>query len=239
MKTLLILAGSLCATTYAGAQEIAPVKTTFEDMEVVLNQAGFESYAYDLSSFLEGDTRYDVAIRIKEYDGGKELDNDRVFHLGSTRVLRSDLPEEYRAEIPDSVLLDRERGIISESGRLVLGRYPTGVDSVARWVLYLENGSRGSARLDLKAVITSDNPPFYGYESRVFMKSGFEPGKFIPLIFFGSMWYDAQHGFYRFCGESEIDPDLTKGMIVKQVPHFYVFGVELTAKDAPAPSAEP
>lgn len=144
MKTLLILAGSLCATTYAGAQEIAPVKTTFEDMEVVLNQAGFESYAYDLSSFLEGDTRYDVAIRIKEYDGGKELDNDRVFHLGPTRMLLNDIPEEYRAEIPDSVMLDSERGILRESGRLVLGRYPSGVDSVARWVFHLENGGRGS-----------------------------------------------------------------------------------------------
>ena len=230
MKTLLILAGSLCATTYAGAQEIAPVKTTFEDMEVVLNQAGFESYAYDLSSFLECNARYDVAIRIKEYDGGKELDNDRVFHLGPTRMLLNDFPEEYRAEIPDSVMLDSERGILRESGRLVLGRYPTGIDSVARWVLSLENGGRGSARLDLKAVITSDNPPFYGYESRPFVKSGFESGKFIPLIFFGSMWYDAQYGIFRFCGESEIDPDLTTGMIVKQVPHFYVLGVEFTAK---------
>ena len=120
MKTLLILAGSLCATTYAGAQEIAPVKTTFEDMEVVLNQAGFESYAYDLSSFLEGDTRYDVAIRIKEYDGGKELDNDRVFHLGPTRMLLNDFPEEYRAEIPDSVI--SETGVIEIALRDMKGQ---------------------------------------------------------------------------------------------------------------------
>ena len=120
MKTLLILAGSLCATTYAGAQEIAPVKTTFEDMEVVLNQAGFESYAYDLSSFLEGDTRYDVAIRIKEYDGGKELDNDRVFHLGPTRMLLNDIPEEYRAEIPDSVI--SETGVIEIALRDMKGQ---------------------------------------------------------------------------------------------------------------------
>lgn len=230
MKRLLILAGVLCSTTLAWAQEIVPVKATFDDMEVVLNHAGFESYAYDLSAFLEGDACYDVAIRIKEYDGGKELDNDRVLHLGSTRLMLSDFPDETRAESPDSMLLDPERRILCEGRRLVLGRYPSGIDSVARWVFSLENNGRRSLPLEMKAVLTPDNPPFYNYRSRPFAKSGFESGKFIPLIFFGSVWYDAQCGLFRFCGEREIDPDLTKGTIVRQVPHFYILGAELTAK---------
>lgn len=230
MKRLLLLIGALFIAASVEAQEITPADVTFDDMRTVLESAGFASYAYDLRSFLQDDGSYEVAIRIKEYDGDRALDNDRVLHLGSTRLLLSDFPEETRAEIPDSMLLDPERGIIREGGRLVLGRYPTGIDSISRWVFSLENGGRGSLQFDLKAVHAPDQAPFYSYESRPFVMSGFESGRFIPLLLFGSMWYDAQAGVFRFCGEREIDPDLTKGVIVKQVPHFYILGVELTAK---------
>lgn len=229
MKRLLFLVGTLCMAAAVDAQEITPADVTFDDMRVVLESAGFETYAYDLTSFLEDDTRYEVAVSVKEYDGGKEPVDDWTFHLGSTRVLLSDFSAETRAEIPDSMLLDKKRGIVRQSGRLVLGRYPSMTDSVARWVFSLENGGRGSMQLDLKAVQVPDKEPFYSYESRPFAKSGFEAGKFIPLVFFGSMWYDEKAGVYRQCGESEIAPDLSSE-IVGSVPHFYVMGVVLTPK---------
>lgn len=229
MKRLLFLVGALCMSATVGAQEISPADVTFDDMRVVLESAGFEAYAYDLSSLLEDDTRYEVAVSVKEYDGGKESVDDWTFHLGSTRVLLSDFSAETRAEIPDSILLDKKRGIVRQSGRIVLGRYPSGADSVARWVFSLENGGRGSMQLNMKAVKVPGNEPLYSYMSRPFSKSSFEAGKFIPLVFFGSMWYDAKAGVYRQCGESEIAPDLSSEM-VGHVPHFYVMGVVLTPK---------
>lgn len=41
----------------------------------------------------------------------------------------------------------------------------------------------------------------------------------------GSAWYDPHIEMFRFCGESEIAPDLSQE-IVSHVPHFYVIGVE-------------
>ena len=48
----------------------------------------------------------------------------------------------------------------------------------------------------------------------------------IPLVFFGSGWYDKRFNVTRFCGESEIDPQL-QAEIVKDVPHAYVVGMRL------------
>ena len=49
----------------------------------------------------------------------------------------------------------------------------------------------------------------------------------IPLILYGSGWVDEQYGFMRFCGEREIDGNDKTGMILSNVPHYYVVGVEL------------
>ena len=51
----------------------------------------------------------------------------------------------------------------------------------------------------------------------------------IPLVFLGSWWYDKRSNFIRFCGESEIDPQL-QSQIVKDVPHAYVVGMRLEKK---------
>ena len=233
MKRTLLLFGALFVTTLAGAQQIASADATLDDVRFVLERAGFETYAYDLSQFLDGDTCYDVAFRVREYVAGKPVDGDQVFHAGRTRMLLSDYPEQARAEIPDSVLLDPERGIVRESARIVFGRYPSGADSVAQWAFSLENAAKGSFRLELEAQKAPDSDTrFYSYYTRPFVMSRFESGRFIPLLFFGSMWYDARFGFFRFCGEKVIDPDLSKNQLVEHVPHFYVLGVELTAMGA-------
>ena len=52
----------------------------------------------------------------------------------------------------------------------------------------------------------------------------------IPLVFFGSWWYDKRFNVTRFCGESEIDPQL-QAEIVKDVPHAYVVGMRLEKKE--------
>ncbi len=37
----------------------------------------------------------------------------------------------------------------------------------------------------------------------------------------------SKYGFMRFCGEREIDGNDKTGMILSNVPHYYVVGVEL------------
>jgi hypothetical protein len=46
---------------------------------------------------------------------------------------------------------------------------------------------------------------------------------------FGSSWYDERFNIYRFCGENEINPDMSSE-ILKDVPHYYVIGVKFNKK---------
>ncbi len=65
------------------------------------------------------------------------------------------------------------------------------------------------------------------YQSRPFeLTAPFEKGKFIPLVLYGSYWYEPANGGCRFCGDNEIKPDLSSD-IVKNIPHFFVFGIKI------------
>ena len=62
-----------------------------------------------------------------------------------------------------------------------------------------------NSRLKLNGLIKGDsNAKFYSYMTRQFKSEKFETDKFIPLMLFGSMWYDEKYNIYRFCGETEI-----------------------------------
>ena len=67
----------------------------------------------------------------------------------------------------------------------------------------------------------------YMYESRPFeLPLNVETGQFIPLVLYGSYWYDADSEVDRFCGENFISPDLSSD-IIKFIPHFYVIGIKI------------
>ncbi|WP_373151839.1 DUF5041 domain-containing protein, partial [Bacteroides caccae] len=51
----------------------------------------------------------------------------------------------------------------------------------------------------------------------------------LTLILYGSAWLDKQHDIIRFCGEREIDPEM-KAEILKDIPHYFVIGIELKAE---------
>ena len=53
-----------------------------------------------------------------------------------------------------------------------------------------------------------------------------DKGKVIPLVLFGSYWYEKETGVSRFCGEQFIKPDFSSD-IIKSIPHFYVFGIKI------------
>ena len=69
----------------------------------------------------------------------------------------------------------------------------------------------------------------YMYSARPFKTGEFTTDRFIPLVLLGSAWYDKNIGFYRFCGENEIDPDMSSE-ILKHIPHYYIIGIETDLK---------
>lgn len=83
--------------------------------------------------------------------------------------------------------------------------------------------------LKLQPVFAPEMPTkqAYRYESRPFeLVAPVETGKVIPLVLFGSYWYEQETGVSRFCGEKVINPDLSSD-IIKSIPHFYVLGIRI------------
>ena len=83
--------------------------------------------------------------------------------------------------------------------------------------------------LKLQPVFAPEMPTkqAYRYESRPFeLIAPVETGKLIPLVLFGSYWYEEETGVSRFCGDKQIKPDLSSDLI-KSIPHFYVLGIRI------------
>ena len=113
--------------------------------------------------------------------------------------------------------------------KLVIGFAPSGNDSTAIYTFNFSEGRGFNGRLSLRAIYAPEEPTKsrYSYESRPFeLVPPFEKGEFVPLILYGSYWYEPETGFSRFCGESVIKPDLSSD-IVKSIPHFYVLGIKI------------
>lgn len=227
MKRILLLICSIALATSLHAQQIKVQPAVFDDFRTLLEMSGYEAFSFDLRELLGRDERYDIVLSIREYADGRQIGEQR-FNFGENVMLLSDFPEESRKEIADEDMADAAKGIFKQAEKLIIGQYPSGVDSLAKWMFCIPELGQMASPLKLRnAAPAQSERPFYGYSSRPFKTDTFEAGKFIPLLFFGSMWYDERGGMYRFCGETEIAPDLSSE-IVGNVPHFYVIGIELS-----------
>lgn len=113
--------------------------------------------------------------------------------------------------------------------KLVIGFAPSGNDSTAIYTFNFSEERGFNGRLNLRSIYAPEEltKSRYIYESRPFkLIPPFEKGKIIPLVLYGSYWYEPETGVSRFCGESIINPDLSSD-IVKSIPHFYVLGIKL------------
>lgn len=232
MKRLLsVICAVLAAATVCG-QQIKSREVGFDDFRTLLEAAGYEAFGFDLTELLPGEDRYDMAVTVKEYAEGEEIDSYK-FSMGPNKRLLMDFPEESRKGITPDMMADPDAGVYTQAERLTIGFYPAGVDSIKMLRVDVPEGGRFGSRLRLRSVSSSDGgQTIVNYNTRPFRIDSFESGKFIPLVFFGSMWFDAKYNVFRFCGENEIAPDLSSE-IVRDVPHFYVIGVEFTKKQKP------
>lgn len=231
MKRILSIVCAVLVTASVSGQQIKSRTAGFDDFRNLLEAAGYEAFGFDLTDFLGKPNRYDMAVYIKEYEGGKEIHSRNIL-CGSNKVLVTDFPEESRGNIARVDMADSEAGIYKQAERLTIGFYPSGVDSTKIVNVSIPEMLKASQRLDLRSVTSSVGHRFTKYETRPFQIDSFESGKFIPLVLLGSIWFDAKHNIYRFCGEREIAPDLSSE-IVGNIPHFYVIGVQFTEKQEP------
>ena len=113
--------------------------------------------------------------------------------------------------------------------KLVIGFAPSSNDSTYVYSFQSVGGGGFNATLKLQPVFAPEMPTkqAYRYESRPFeLVVPVETGKLIPLVLFGSYWYEKETGVSRFCGEKQINPDLSSD-IIKSIPHYYVLGIKI------------
>lgn len=178
------------------AQEIKMNEPSFSDYIPLLNAKGYMAYSFDMHEF---NGKYVIPV-IKEYENGKETDAK----FGS----------------------DISFGI---KDKLIIGFFPSEKDSIANYSFSLSCGGGFNANLPKRPIYMPKDSTnaLYQYESRPFeITPPFKKGEFIPLVLYGSWWYDADFDIARFCGENFIKPDLSSD-IVKYIPHFFVLGIKI------------
>lgn len=226
MRRLLLVICALFLASSVFGQQIKSREAGFEEFRTLLERTGYNAYSFDLTELL-GD-RYNITLSVKEYKDGKEVKTTRK-SLGSNKRMVTDFPEESRKKITPEQMADPATQTYRQAEKLTIGFYPSGTDTLARLVYDIPTMTTMGDVLTLQGIEQPDAKTLYWYHQRPFIIDSFEPGKFIPLVFYGSGWYDENVGCCRFCGESKIAADLSSE-IVEKVPHFYVIGVEFTKK---------
>lgn len=196
MKQTFIIALFALIAMTGQAQELRANEPTLADYLQLLNAQGYIAYSFDMKDFKDKS----VEPVIMEYVDGKEPKDVLGFSFS--------IPIEEK---------------------LVIGLSPSSNDSTYVYSFQSVGGGGINGTLKLQPIYAPEMPTeqSYRYESRPFeLVSPVEAGKFIPLVLFGSFWYEPETGVSRFCGEKLIKPDLSSE-IVKSIPHFYVLGIKI------------
>lgn len=220
-QVLLSGAVALFAFGTVSAQRIEPVEPDATDALGALQASGYELFHFDLSSLK--DKTYAIQIYMNEVDSSGTKEKAR-FHMGETRRFLKDIPEEDRAHVTP---IDPESGLfrlVSGMGLYVIPKN----DSTVRVNCTLGKDHGSTMSLKLRPLKTDAEQ--YMYTSRPFKLDEFESGTDIPLMLYGSFWYDEKFKINRFCGDTEIDPDMSTE-ILKNIPHYYIVGIRLTETD--------
>lgn len=204
------------------------METTLEDYITILNDAGFEAFAFDISS-LKDDT-YSIALVTKEYVRGRlvaDSSNEPFSFAVTNRDMISDFSKAEREGILASgSAYDAEKGIYRLAGKITLG-FSSTADSLKNVKVIVENMGAIGKKLALRQLEAPGFEGRYFYQVRPFRTDSFKEGEFTPLVLVGSYWYDINNGLIRFCTESEFDPDMSSESF-SQIPHYYVLGVTVS-----------
>ncbi len=207
------------------AQQEVQVKTLepqLTDVWTIMTEMGIHAYRFELTSFLN--KVYEVKFHIDEYQHGELVKSSKKkANMGKNILSITDFPEKSRGlfhehfHLPagvDSVALIKEASI-----------YIIQSDSTAKVVFNIPQARKSSYILKLQKLPSLKEVL---YDTRIFKQVPVkqEGSLRIPLLFYGSNWYDEKFNVFRFCGERELEPGLT-GDIPAKSPHYYVISMEL------------
>jgi len=214
----------------AFGQQIKDRNVELDDFIALVKASGYELFSYDITEMLH--ERYNIVFVRKEYEAGREIATSNL-NTVPNKTLLTDFPESSRQEFMDGGgrIIDPKTQAIAHAEKINFGLYPSDNDSTKFMQIAvpdLMTMSRITFKLRGLARKDSDKA-FFSYNTRPFKISEFKEDEFIPLILLGSSWYDERYNVFRFCGEKQIEPDMSSE-ILKDVPHYYVIGVRFVKK---------
>ncbi|MDL2265339.1 DUF5041 domain-containing protein [Parabacteroides sp. OttesenSCG-928-G07] len=229
VNKLFIIICMLLLPYTAFSQQIKSKNIELEDLLTLLNASGYELFSFDITEMLK--ERYDITLVSKEYDKGGEIASKNLNLVQNKRLL-TDFPEsQWQAYIDaGGKFVDSETKTIAHAEKICFGFYPSENDSTVHLQIQIPSLMNARTPITLRGLPMKDSDKkFFSYHTRPFKIGVFEENVFIPLVLYGSMWFDEKYEIFRFCGEREIDSNMSSE-ILKDVPHYYVFGVVFAKK---------
>ena len=215
--------GELEIDVRSGSQsQIKRVSASLEDFMEHMAMYGYDVYTYDISSLRDSASGFTIVIR--EYDQQKMIDEKKLYGF-RTKTMISDFNEKDQQEIyAENDADDMERGIYRLAKTLVVGFSPVQSDSIETITLRSSRCDASPWKLTLKP-ITEASPTVYRYQRVPYQPTSFSLDTFIPLVFYGSFWWDEQSKGWRFCGDTELTEEKAKtSQYFKYSPHYYIIG---------------
>ena len=229
MKKIFITFCLLVLSCSVFSQQIKNKNVEIDDFITLLGAAGYELFSYDVTEMLN--ERYDITLVIKEFSAGKEIESSNLTTV-SNKTLLTDIPESNRQKFIDrGHVIDPQTQAIAHVQKINFGFYPSDNDSTKLMQINIPDFMIiPKVTFKLKGLANKHSDKmFFAYRTRPFKMKTLIEDEFIPLILLGSCWYDEQFDRYRFCGEREIDPDMSS-KILEYVPHHYIIGVRFVKK---------
>ena len=215
--------GELEIDVRSGSQsQIKRVSASLEDFMEHMAMYGYDVYTYDISSLRDSASGFTIVIR--EYDQQKMIDEKKLYGF-RTKTMISDFNKQDQKNIyEEKDGDDMERGIYRLSKTLSIGFSPIQSDSIETITLRSSRNDAAPWKLTLKP-ITEASPTVYRYQRVPYQPTSFSLDTFIPLVFYGSFWWDEQSKGIRFCGDTELTEEKAKtSEYFEFCPHYYIIG---------------
>ncbi|MBR2231540.1 MAG: DUF5041 domain-containing protein [Prevotella sp.] len=223
MNKQTIITAMLALVAMAGqGQTIKRVEASLEDFMEHMAMYGYEVFTYDISSLRDSVSGFTIVIR--EYNQQGMIDEKKLYGF-RTKTMISDFNEQDQKSIyEEKDGDDMERGIYRLSKSLSIGFSPIQSDSIETITLRSSRNDASPWKLMLKPIPGAPQT-IYRYQKAPYQPTSFSLDTFIPLVFYGSFWWDEQAKGWRFCGETELTEEKAKTSdYFKYCPHYYIIG---------------
>ncbi len=202
--------------------QIKRVTATPEDFMEHMAMYGYEVFTYDISSLRDSASGFTIVIR--EYDHQEMIDEKKLYGF-RTKTMISDFNEQDQKSIyEEKDGDDMERGIYRLSKSLSVGFSPVQSDSIETITLRASRTDASPWKLTLKPIAGAPQT-VYRYQKVPYKPTTYAIDTFIPLVFYGSFWWDEEAKGWRFCGDTELTEEKAKiSEYFKYSPHYYIIG---------------